>query len=82
MEAAGKGDTATLYVDGKQVEQGRIEQTHAFISSADSVTEVGNKTGADRNEFTGKFGGFRSTWALTATITYSLERNDIAYICP
>jgi len=58
----GKGGMATLYVDGKQVGQGRIEHTHAFIFSADSVTEVGNKTGAPickdfgvfRNEFTGK----------------------------
>jgi arylsulfatase len=58
----GKGGMATLYVDGKQVGQGRVEHTHAFIFSADSVTEVGNKTGAPickdfgvrGNEFTGK----------------------------
>ena len=58
----GKGGMATLYVDGKQVGQGHVEHTHAVIFSADSVTEVGNKTGAPickdfgvfRNEFTGK----------------------------
>ena len=42
----GKGGMATLYVDGKQVGQGRVEHTHAVVFSADSVTEVGNKTGA------------------------------------
>jgi arylsulfatase len=58
----GKGGMATLYVDGKQVGQGRVERTHAVVFSADSVTEVGNKTGAPiykdfgvrGNEFTGK----------------------------
>ena len=58
----GKGGVATLYVDGKQVGQGRVEHTHVSVFSADSVTEVGNKTGApickdfeiSGNEFTGK----------------------------
>jgi arylsulfatase len=42
----GKGGTATLYVDGKQVGQGRVEHTHASIFSADSTALVGNKFGA------------------------------------
>jgi arylsulfatase len=58
----GKGGMATLYVDGKQVGRGRVEHTHAVVFSADSVTEVGNKTGAPickdfgvrGNDFTGK----------------------------
>jgi arylsulfatase len=58
----GKGGMATLYVDGKQVGQGRVEHTHAIIFSCDSVLEVGYKTGApickdlglSGNEFSGK----------------------------
>jgi hypothetical protein len=34
----GKGGTVTLYVDGQQVGQGRIERTHAFLYSMDEVT--------------------------------------------
>ncbi len=42
----GKGGTATLYVDGKQVAEGRVEHTHSSIFSADSTALVGNKFGA------------------------------------
>ena len=42
----GKGGTATLYLDGKQIAEGRVEHTHAAIFSADSTALVGNKFGA------------------------------------
>ena len=42
----GKGGTATLYLDGKQIGEGRVEHTHATIFSADSTALVGNKFGA------------------------------------
>ena len=43
---AGKGGTATLYLDGEQIAEGRVDHTHAGIFSADSTALVGNKFGA------------------------------------
>ena len=37
----GKGGTGTLFVNGKQVAQGRIERTEAMIFSADEGADVG-----------------------------------------
>ena len=37
----GKGGTGTLYVNGEQVAQGRIERTEAGIFSADETADVG-----------------------------------------
>ena len=42
----GKGGTATLYVDGDKVAEGRVEHTHSSVFSADSTALVGNKFGA------------------------------------
>lgn len=42
----GKGGTATLYIDGKQVGEGRVEATLALIFSADDGLDVGEDTGA------------------------------------
>lgn len=42
----GKGGTATLYLDGQPIAEGRVEHTHASIFSADSTALVGNKFGA------------------------------------
>jgi hypothetical protein len=42
----GKGGTATLYLDGDKIAEGRVEKTHASIFSADSTALVGNKFGA------------------------------------
>ena len=36
----------SLYVDGEQVAEGRLEGTHATIFSADSTASVGEKAGA------------------------------------
>jgi arylsulfatase len=40
----GLGGTATLYVDGTQVGQGRIDRTVPMIFSADETTDVGGDT--------------------------------------
>jgi len=37
----GKGGLVTLYVDGNQVGQGRVEQTEPFIYSADETLDIG-----------------------------------------
>ena len=42
----GKGGTVTLYVDGKAVGAGRVEQTEAFLFSADETCDVGNEYGS------------------------------------
>jgi arylsulfatase len=41
-----KGGTATLYLDGKKVGEGRVEHTHATVFAADATALVGNKFGA------------------------------------
>jgi len=41
----GKGGTATLFVDGSQVAQGRVDGTIPMVFSADETTDVGRDTG-------------------------------------
>ena len=59
----GKGGTASLYVNGEKVSDGRVENTHPMIFSADSTASVGEKAGAPicddfsrtgKNAFSGK----------------------------
>lgn len=59
----GKGGTGTLFVNGKQVAQGRIEQTQEMIFSADETADVGIDLGTPvveaigsekRSNFTGR----------------------------
>jgi arylsulfatase A-like enzyme len=65
----GKGGKATLYVDGKDVGSGRVENTAAMIFSADDGLDVGRDTGAPvspeygavGNAFNGKIGGVELT---------------------
>ncbi len=42
---AGKGGTATLFVDGKEVAKGRIDQTVPVRISADETLDIGEDTG-------------------------------------
>jgi arylsulfatase A-like enzyme len=42
----GKGGTATLFVDGKKVGEGRVDQTEPFVFSADETCDVGNEFGS------------------------------------
>ncbi|MGC1870842.1 MAG: arylsulfatase [Acidobacteriaceae bacterium] len=61
----GKGGTATLFVDGKQVGQGNVAATAAMVFSADDGCDVGVDTGSPvspdygsrGNEFTGQVKG-------------------------
>jgi len=61
----GKGGTATLFVDGKQVGQGPVAVTAAMVFSADDGCDVGRDTGspvsqdykAAENAFTGTVKG-------------------------
>ena len=46
----GKGSTITLYVDGKQVGEGRIGRTQALFFSMDETTEVGCDVGEPVSE--------------------------------
>jgi arylsulfatase len=57
----GKGGTATILVDDKQVAQGRIERTIPFRMSLDETLDIGEDTGTPVSEdyhvpfkFTGK----------------------------
>ena len=42
----GKGGTVTLYIDGRVVGDGRVEQTEAFLFSADETCDVGDEYGS------------------------------------
>jgi hypothetical protein len=61
----GKGGTATLYVDGKRVGEGKVGATEAMIFSGDDGCDVGVDTGAPvspdygsrGNEFSGRVKG-------------------------
>jgi arylsulfatase len=57
-----KGGAVTLYVDGKQVGEGRVEQTEPMVFSADETCDVGFQAGSPSstdygprgNEFSGE----------------------------
>ena len=55
-----KGGAVTLYVDGKPVGTGRIEQTEPIVFSADETLDVGTENGSPvttdykRREFNGE----------------------------
>lgn len=43
-DGLGKGGTATLYVDGTQVDEGRVEGTVPMLFSADQTLDLGADT--------------------------------------
>jgi arylsulfatase len=73
----GKGGTATLFVDNKQVAQGKLEHTAPIIFSADSTCMVGDKIGAplskDFKDQNNKFNG-KISWGRIETGTEKTER--------
>jgi arylsulfatase len=73
----GKGGTATLFVDNKQVAQGKLEHTAPIIFSADSTCMVGDKIGAplskDFKDQNNKFNG-KISWVRIETGTEKTER--------
>ncbi len=70
----GKGGTASLYVDGKKVGEGKVAGTAAMVFSADDGLDIGCDTGSPvaedygpyDNEFTGKIKGVEITLAEAA----------------
>jgi arylsulfatase len=74
----GKGGTATLYVDGGKVGEGRVDATVPMAFSADETTDVGNDTATpvtdDLEEGKAQFGG-RVRW-VQLDIDESAEDND------
>jgi arylsulfatase len=70
----GKGGTATLFIDGKQVGSGTIPATAAMVFSADDGCDVGQDTGAPvsedygprGNEFSGRVRGVQIAIAKAA----------------
>ena len=46
----GKGGMGTLFVDGQQIGQGRVERTVPFLFSADDFTDIGKDYGASVTE--------------------------------
>ena len=79
----GKGGTATLYVDGSSVGQGRVEATQPMIFSADETTDIGADSAtpvsddydSNSSTFPGGCAGSRSTSVRTPrTPTTSFPR--------
>jgi arylsulfatase A-like enzyme len=70
----GKGGTASLYIDGKKVGEGKVAATAAVVFSADDGCDVGVDTGspvspdygAHGNEFTGTIKGVQLAIAKDA----------------
>ena len=68
----GKGGTASLYVDGKKVGEGKVGATAPIIFSADDGCDVGVDTGAPvspdygahGNEFSGRVKGVQLAIAI------------------
>jgi arylsulfatase len=42
----GKGGAVTLYIDGKSAGEGRVDQTEAFVFSADETLDIGDEFGS------------------------------------
>ena len=84
----GKGGTATLFIDGKKVGEGRIAATAAMVFSADDGCDVGQDTGSPvsqdygprGNEFSGRVKGVQIAIAEAAerSITWSRRRKPSA----
>ena len=73
----GKGGAVTLYVDGQQVGEGRVERTDPMVFSADETCDVGADVGSPVSPDYGpaatrspaRSTGCRSTSARTITTT-------------
>jgi arylsulfatase len=53
-EGRGAGGTATLFIDGKKVGEGKIGKTHANIFSLDDTADTGIDTGTPVDEAYGE----------------------------
>jgi hypothetical protein len=55
----GKGGMGTLFVDGQQIGQARVERTAPFLFSADDYTDIGKDYCAE--DFENPYGRFTGT---------------------
>ena len=82
-----KGGNVTLYCGGKEVGQGRVEQTQGFVFSADETTDVGCETGttvspdytAPPAGSTAASTGCKSIWGRTPQTPTTSSRPKNAY---
>ena len=73
----GKGGTATLFVDGKKVGEGKIAATAAMVFSADDGCDVGVDTGSPSHRTTGRAAmSFRAGEGLQLAIAEDAESVD------
>jgi len=57
-----KGGDVTLYYDGKEVGNGRVDMTQGAVFSADETTDVGRETGTTVSpDYTAHTSGFSGT---------------------
>ena len=72
----GRGGNVTLFVDGKSQLEGRVDNTHSSVFSADSTTMIGDKVGApiceDLSKGSNKFNG-KVNWV---EVSLGAERFD------
>ena len=76
----GKGGTATLFVDGRQVGEGRVERTHWGIFSMDETTEVGSDAGAPVTPDYGPAGNEFSGHVEWVQIDVDAEAENVAHL--
>ena len=51
-----KGGTVSIYLDGKKIGEGRVDQTEPFVFSADETTDIGYEAGSPVSEDYGPSG--------------------------
>jgi arylsulfatase len=71
-----KGGLVTLYVDGKQVGQGRVEQTVPMAFSGDETCDVGKETGSPVSPDYGPSGNKFSGEVNWVQIDLEMDDND------
>jgi hypothetical protein len=84
----GKGGAVTLYLNGRVIAEGRVDQTQAMVFSADETTDLGSDTatpvsddyGSADSAFNGGCAGSRSisTRRRPTPITSSAPKSDTA----
>jgi arylsulfatase len=58
----GKGATVRLYVDGRQIGEGRVEATVPLVFSGDETTDIGEDTASPVSDaYTGETSRFNGT---------------------
>jgi arylsulfatase len=76
----GKGAAITLYVDGKQVGEGRVERTHALFFSMDETLEIGSDVGEPVSEDYGPRGNAFSGKVRWVQIDVDAAAKDVDHM--